>query len=298
MDIDQIETFLAIAQTGSFTRAGRRVHRSQPAISRRLAALEAEFGAPLLERDLAGVTLTDIGRAFLPYAEGLLAAMKDGKDAVRAEFAEHSGTVSLAVVGTFIDRRFAQLLRRFSKRSGQRRLKVLAAQSDVISQLVRRGEVTLGVRYFEDARSDLVNRQLGLEKMVVVSAATYKFGPAGPQHWIGFPERESKADFGRLLRRQLLAAGQDGAEILEVDSLSGQKRLVEAGFGLALLPKSYLKEELSAKSLKVISMPEIATSIPIVLLHRRGGYLSPAAKELIDLLAHEWGNKCLAASSR
>ena len=293
MDIDQIETFLAIAQTGSFTGARSRVHRSQPAISRRLALLEAELGALLFERDATGVRLTDVGRAFLPHAERLLAALRDGKAAGRAEVADHAGSVSLAVVGTFVDRPFAQLLRRFSRGASQARLRILAAQSDVISQLVRRGEATLGVRYFEDTQPDLVNQPLGLEEMVVVAAPTYKPGQAEPQQWIGFPERESKADFGRLLRRQLLTAGLGRADIMEVDSLSGQKRLVEAGFGLALLPRSFLSEELAAKSLSVIFMPEIATTVPVALLQRRGGYLSPAAKELIELLVRDWGNQVL-----
>jgi DNA-binding transcriptional LysR family regulator len=294
MDIDQVETFLAIAQTGSFTRAGSIVHRSQPAISRRLAMLEREVGA----RDAAGIKLTDVGRAFLPHAEGLLAAMRDGQAAIRTELAQPTGSVSLAVVGTFVDQHFAQLLWRFSKRDGQGRLKVLAAQSDVISRLVRCGEATLGIRYFEDDCADLINRHLGVDAMVVVAAPKYKPGPAGPLHWIGFPQRESKADFGRLLRKRLFTAGYGDAEIMEVDSLSGQKRLVEAGFGLALLPKSYISDELAARSLTIISMPAIETSVPVILLHRRGGYLSPAAQELITLLVREWGNQVLEGPRR
>ena len=54
MDIDGVETFLAIAELGSFTRAARRLHRSQPAISRRLEIVEHELGAPLFERLRAG----------------------------------------------------------------------------------------------------------------------------------------------------------------------------------------------------------------------------------------------------
>ena len=50
MNIDEIQTFVAIADLGDFTRAGRRLHRSQPAISRRLSLLEDELGAPMFER--------------------------------------------------------------------------------------------------------------------------------------------------------------------------------------------------------------------------------------------------------
>ena len=50
MDIDEISTFVAIAELGSFTRAAHRLHRTQPAISRRLSLLEHELGTPVFER--------------------------------------------------------------------------------------------------------------------------------------------------------------------------------------------------------------------------------------------------------
>ena len=81
MNIDEIQTFLAIAELGGFTQAGHRLHRSQPAISRRLALLEGELGAPMFERIRGGVRLTEAGRAFLPHAEAAVAALKDGSEA-------------------------------------------------------------------------------------------------------------------------------------------------------------------------------------------------------------------------
>ena len=61
MDIDGIQTFLTIAEVGGFTRAGRRLHRSQPAISRRLGLLEQELGAPLFERLRGRTRLAEAG---------------------------------------------------------------------------------------------------------------------------------------------------------------------------------------------------------------------------------------------
>ena len=81
MDIESIRTFLSIAQFGGFTRAAGQLHRSQPAISRRIGLIEQELGAPLLERVRGGVRLTEAGRAFLPFAEAALAAIKDGREA-------------------------------------------------------------------------------------------------------------------------------------------------------------------------------------------------------------------------
>ena len=83
MNIADIQTFVAIAELGGFTHAARRLHRSQPAISRRLGILEHEIGAPLFERLRRRARLTEAGRVFLPHAEAALASLRDGHDAVR-----------------------------------------------------------------------------------------------------------------------------------------------------------------------------------------------------------------------
>ena len=84
MELDQVEAFVAIVRKGGFTRAAAALHLSQPAVSRRVRLLEHAVGAPLFERIRSGVVLTDAGRAFLPPAEALLAAMRDARGAVAA----------------------------------------------------------------------------------------------------------------------------------------------------------------------------------------------------------------------
>src|SRR5262249_58598197 len=74
VDIDEIRTFVAIAQLGGFTRAADRLHRSQPAISRRIGLIEQELGAPLLERAHGGAGLTEAGPAPLPLARAVPSA--------------------------------------------------------------------------------------------------------------------------------------------------------------------------------------------------------------------------------
>src|SRR6185369_7806265 len=117
MDIDGLQTFVAIAELGGFTRAGARLHRSQPAISRRLGLLEHELGAPLFDRLRGRARLTEAGRAFRPHAEAALAALKDGRDAVRGLQSGLRGSVSLALVGTLADTQIVDTLRRFRRKA-------------------------------------------------------------------------------------------------------------------------------------------------------------------------------------
>src|SRR3979411_2447649 len=76
MNLHDLETFVSIAQLGGLTRAAGQLHRSQPAITRRIKLLEDQLGVPLLERGRGGTMLTEAGRTFLPYAEAVLAALE------------------------------------------------------------------------------------------------------------------------------------------------------------------------------------------------------------------------------
>jgi DNA-binding transcriptional LysR family regulator len=78
MQLDQLEAFVTIARVGTLTRAAATLHLSQPAVSRRLTLLERELGAPIFERVRAGVVLTTAGHAFMPFAESVLAGVRDG----------------------------------------------------------------------------------------------------------------------------------------------------------------------------------------------------------------------------
>jgi DNA-binding transcriptional LysR family regulator len=110
---------------------------------------------------------------------------------------------------------------------------------------------------------------------------------AGGERWVAFPRRPDPAQepYASALERGLALAGVRGAEIVPVDSLTAQKRMVEAGFGLALLPASSVDEELRAGTLDVLRMPTVRVTIPVVLIRRRRGYLSAAARTLADVLA-------------
>jgi len=292
MDIDAIETFLAISELGGFTRAARRLHRSQPAISRRLGLLEQELGAPVFERLRGQPRLTEAGRAFLPHAEAVLAALRDGRDAVRGLHAGLAGAVSLALVGTLADTHIVAALRQFAGRSKGVRLELRTASSREVTDLVRRGEAMLGLRYHASDRPELVSLDAGSEAMVVVAAPRHRLEGRrvrqprllSGEHWIGFPPTPSERDSGQVLTRQLIRAGLDGADVTLIDSLTAQKRLAQAGFGLALVPESSVRDELRQGALVALDIPAMRVTIPIIAIHRRNGYLSPAAKALLALL--------------
>ena len=295
MNIDEIQTFVAIAELGDFTRAGHRLHRSQPAISRRLGLLEDELGAPMFDRIRGRARLTEAGRAFLPHAEAALAALKDGREAVHSLRTGMRGAISLALVGTLADTHIVDVLRQFARRSKDVRLELRTASSAEVTNLVRRGEATLGLRYFASDRSELVSLDAGGEAMLVIAAPDHPLAGRRVRHaralkgerWIGFPPAPDERDSsGHVLARQLIRAGLDAADVTLIDSLTAQKRLAQAGFGLALVPESSVLDELRRGTLVALDIAAMRTVIPISAIHRRTGYLSPAANALLALLTH------------
>ncbi len=296
MDIDGLQTFVAIAELGGFTRAGARLHRSQPAISRRLGLLEQELGAPLFDRLRGRARLTEAGHAFRPHAEAALAALKDGQEAVRDLQSGLRGSLSLALVGTLADTRIVDTLRRFAKRARDIRLELRTASSAEVTDLVRRGEVTLGLRYFSPDSPDLVVHPAGAEAVLVVAAKGHRLAgrrlrdvkALKGERWIGFPPtRNVREDSGHGLAQRLIRAGLDDADVTLIDSLTAQKRLAQAGFGLAVVPESSVRDELRQGVLVALDVPAMRMVNPITAIHRRNGYLSPAAKALLALLTRK-----------
>ena len=294
MDTEALRTFVTIARAGGFSGAGERLGRSQPAISRRIALLEDELRMPVFERLPGGVVLSQAGAALLPHAERVLAALEDASAAMAALQAGNGGPVSVAVVGTLAGADLTRALKAFAVRYPKVALTLRTATSLQVSDLVRRGEATFGLRYFEDPSPELENRACAPEALVVVCALDHALAgrrvaslrDLRDEPWLGFPppERRDERWLGMLLA-QFLTRGVADIRFTAVDSLTGQKRLVEAGFGLALMPVSAVAEERAAASLAAITVADLAVSNPVSLITRRGGYVSPAAQALMEAFA-------------
>jgi DNA-binding transcriptional LysR family regulator len=290
VDLDQVRAFLAITRDGGFARASESLHLSQPAISRRIHLLEHELGAPLFDRLGRRVALTDAGRAFLPHAQALLASLQDAINAVDAIRGADHGTVTLAVVGSLADGRLMSLLREHRRVHPGVDLKLCTALSPEVSALVLRAEAALGLRYGTDPSPGLDCAVVSQERLVAVCPPGHPLarGGADPstalagERWLGFPARDGvPAEPYAAAQAQLLAAHGLGAiETVPVDSLTAQKRMVEAGFGLAVLPETSIAEELRTGTLCAIAAPALTSTIPVTLIRRRSAFRSGAAQAL------------------
>src|SRR5215212_6833174 len=98
VNLRQLEYWVAVVDTGSFTRAAAELHVSQPGLSQQIRALETEFGGQLLERLPRGIRLTAAGKAFLPEARATVLAAERAARVAREALSLRTGQLEIATV--------------------------------------------------------------------------------------------------------------------------------------------------------------------------------------------------------
>ena len=145
MDATDLETFIAVAEDSSFSRAAERLNLTQPAVTKRIQRLEENLGTRLFDRIGKRVELTEGGRLLLPRAEHLRAEMADTRRLLENLRAGVSGTLDLATSHHVGLHRLAPVLKTFSDRYPEVRLDIRFEDSEAAHDLVRRGDSELAV---------------------------------------------------------------------------------------------------------------------------------------------------------
>jgi DNA-binding transcriptional LysR family regulator len=307
MDSGALNTFLIVYRRGGISNAAKVLHRSQPAISRRIALLEEELGVPLFERIAGRTVLSDAGKVMVPYAERAVAAAQDAENAVRALTHSNSGPVALAVVGTLAGGGLAAIMKRFAREHSDVDLTLRTATSGEVSGLIRRGEATIGLRYDISRSDELDYERLFTEPLQVVCAPDHpragsrvaRLADLRLERWIAFPEVPGRREITASHVFALFQThGLGEIDWTPVDSLTAQKRLIEAGLGIALLARSHFADELRSSTLATIGVGDLAAHQDIVAVTRRGGFLSAASRHLLDIIRAHYSADKIATVKR
>ncbi len=242
MELRQLTCFLTAAQTQNFRRAAELCLIAQPALSRQIAALEAELGVELFARVKQRVVLTDAGKEFALYARNALDILQQGQQEMSKFQAGQSGTVLLgsnqSLATAFLPRMFAAFHRQYP----QILVRVRGANSSEVMTLVERGEVDLGFVFDPRERSETVTvKELFRQPLNLLVAAHHPFAHM-PVHELTLERivREPLFLLGETLRlRQVLERifTQRGLFVrpaVEIDSIDGLKELVRQGNGVTI----------------------------------------------------------------
>ena len=143
IDIDQLRTFIAIAETGSFTRAADIVHKTQSAVSMQMKRLEERLDRPIFVRDGRASKLTEDGQRLLDYARRIVKLNIEALSAFSD--AELTGRVRLGVPDDYADRYLPEIMARFSRAYPGVELTVLCEPSVELFERIDANELDLAI---------------------------------------------------------------------------------------------------------------------------------------------------------
>jgi DNA-binding transcriptional LysR family regulator len=274
MLLAQIEGFLEVARRGNVSRAAEALYVTQPALTARIQALEKELGETLFVRTGRGVRLTDAGRAFLPYAERAIRAVRDGKQALTDTRTASAGRLVLGAapaVSTYV---LPAILQRFAGSYPRIDVAVRTGHSEDVLQMLLREEVQLAlVRAMR--HPDIESTPIYEEALVLVVPPGHPFAQKSKvgiadvaNERLIFFDRTSS--YYELTQSFFLSLGVTPREVMELDNIESAKKMVERRLGIALLPRSAVAAELAAKTLKQVTVTDApAVSQKIVVIRRR-----------------------------
>ncbi len=281
MDLQQLETFLAVVEERSFSRAAQRLSRTQPAVSQVIRKLEVELGEPLFDRAQRDGSLTAAGDVLRDYASRMVGLRVEAESAVRELKRLERGHLSLAA-NEYTTLYLLPLLDRFRRVAPHVSLSVQRTLASRVPEdlLTRRAE--LGVLSFRPDPEQFRSTLVYLDGVAFVVHAKHPL--AGRKR---VPLRELGAqnfvahNVASPLRRQIIATFEQHKTPLnigvELPSLEAVKRFVAMGNGVAFLPELAAAQEIEAGELVKVPIPEVRLERQLRLVHRRDAMLSHSA---------------------
>ncbi|HTV08291.1 MAG TPA: LysR family transcriptional regulator [Candidatus Aquilonibacter sp.] len=303
MDLFQLETFLAVAEERSFSRAAARLHRTQPAVSQVIAKLEAELGETLLERSSRDGTLTDAGEVLKEYAQKMLNLRADANAALADLRSMHTGKLTLAA-NEYTCLYLLPLIHAFRREHPKVKVAVQRTLASRVADEVLQHSADMGIVSFRPEDPQVRSIAVYRDELVCVVSPTHALAKSGKATL----ERLGRESFvahnvPSPLRQKVIASFKRHKQPLkmevELPSLEAIKRFVQQGEGVALVPKLTVENELESGALVGIAVPELPLERRLRLVLRRQATLSHAAQAFLALVerhAQEHGDPfCFAA---
>jgi len=174
MELNQLRTFLTVAEEKHLTRAAERLYTSQPAVSAQLKALESFLGVPLFERTPKGMLLTPAGQTLLPQASAILNAARAMEDDARAIQGKVMGKLTIGVNSDFSFLRLPTLLDTLRQDYPGIQLSLINSMSATITTDIRKNTLDSGFFFGPCSSADLHIMQLALVNSAIVAPARWK----------------------------------------------------------------------------------------------------------------------------
>ena len=289
VEIDQIETFLAVVTYGGFHRAAGALRVSQPAISARIRALEDSLGVKLFTRVHSNVLLSPAGKALRPVAEQLLRTVALARQAVHEQQSPESGVLNIAAALSICTYFLPDVMKEYQSKNPKVLVNLRSGTSLQVLKMVLDGEADIGV-----ARSlnhpEVETTTLRDDPLILVghpghaAAQLRRVRLEETESWplIFFDRGSSDWTLSQGLFRR---AGLLPNVVLEVETIEAAKKMVERKLGLSFLPQIAVTTELRRGKLvavEIINAEPLRRNLDVI--HPRHRALSRDAQAFLLLL--------------
>jgi DNA-binding transcriptional LysR family regulator len=285
MDIASLQAFVIVADSGSFSLAADQLHLTQPAISKRIAALESELNARLFDRLGRAVRLTEAGTVLLPRARLILSEVEDSRRALRNLAGTVAGPLIIATSHHIGLHRLPPVLRIFTAQYPQVQLDMRFMDSEIACAAVLRGEVELAIITLPPRiEAPLEAQPLWSDPLIAVAAHSHPLtvlNPVMPQLLADYPAiLPDKTTFTRRMVEDGLAQfGIKPSVAFATNYLETIKMMVIVGLGWSVLPRTLLDGELAELRIAGLAMQRL-----LGVVRHTGHTLSNAAEALLNTL--------------
>src|SRR5436190_11278092 len=278
MDLRQLEIIRAIADSGSFTAAGEKLHVSQSAISRQILLLEDELGEPVFHRIGRRIRITPAGESLLQLSHRVFQDLQDTVTAISDKQESLKGTMRLVGGMTVCLYVFPALLAEVRRIHPHLDLKITVGSAERSIGMLRAGAGDLGLLTLPIEASDLISVPVLQEELLLV---TYPTHPLAKKRQVQSAELNKQPfilfETGSITRRlvdEFFTRERIEAEIvMETENVEIIKAMVRNGLGISIIPWQAAADDVRTRQL-------YASRIAGHSLQRETGWLYPKMARL------------------
>ncbi|MGE0866281.1 MAG: LysR family transcriptional regulator [Vicinamibacterales bacterium] len=254
MDLRQLEIIRAIAETGSFTAAGHKLHVSQSAISRQILLLEDELKEPVFLRVGRRIRITPAGEALLQLSHRVFQDLKDTTAGITDSQESLRGTVRLLGGMTVCLYVYPALLTELKRQHPEIELKLMSGSSEQCLARLRSGAGDLALLTLPVEQPDLVTVPVLQEELLVVTAAKHPLSRKKkvlPQDLVRQPFVlfEPGSNTRRSIDEFFVSARIEPQIVMETENVEIIKALVRNGLGITVIPYQAVARDVTAGQL-------------------------------------------------
>jgi DNA-binding transcriptional LysR family regulator len=284
--IDGIQAFVEIADVGSFSRAAERLAITQTALTRRMQRLETFVGLRLLDRTTRSVSLTTIGRDFLPLARRLVDDLLFGLDNLRNASRFARGDVTVATLQSVAIEHLPHAIQRYAKLYPLNKVTIRERSGALVTEAVLQGQADFGIHVVQGPGSTLDEELLVHSPFVLICNRCNPLARRRSIRWANLDTANLITLGGasgnrRIVEDQLIKSGLASSGRFVVESTPSALAMVRIGLGVAILPTAIAR---FGNELVTIPLVDPVLYRSVGLVKRRNTSLTPAATALYEIV--------------